>query len=82
MTARPLTAAAVAEQVRTGGLAPMDLVEEFLAHASRVEPEIHAFCTLDEGYGQVIGDGAVFPDIEHPARLAVFDCPERAIDLR
>lgn len=57
MAARPLTAAAVAEQVRTGGLAPMDLVEEFLAHAARVEPEIHAFCTLDaEGARKAAAD--------------------------
>jgi ferredoxin len=35
----------------------------------------------DEGYGQVVGDGAVSPDQEHAARLAVSNCPERAIDL-
>ncbi|MEV4173614.1 ferredoxin [Nonomuraea sp. NPDC049709] len=34
-----------------------------------------------EGYGQVIGDGTVSPDEERPARLALANCPERAIDL-
>ena len=35
----------------------------------------------DEGYGQVLGDGIVPPDQEKVARLAVANCPERAIDL-
>jgi ferredoxin len=35
----------------------------------------------DEGYGQVLGDGAVPPGKEKDARLAVSNCPERAIDL-
>ncbi|MEV0381476.1 ferredoxin [Nonomuraea sp. NPDC050643] len=35
----------------------------------------------DEGYGQVIGDGIVSPDGEHEARLAVSNCPERAIEI-
>ncbi|HEY7487088.1 MAG TPA: ferredoxin [Streptosporangiaceae bacterium] len=35
----------------------------------------------DEGYGTVLGDGAVSPGQEHDARLAVSNCPERAIDL-
>ncbi|MFI9597978.1 ferredoxin [Nonomuraea sp. NPDC052265] len=35
----------------------------------------------DEGYGTVPGDGAVTPDRERTARLAVSNCPERAIDL-
>ena len=35
----------------------------------------------DEGYGQVLGDGAVTPETEHDARLAVANCPEHAIDL-
>ncbi|MEU8271099.1 ferredoxin [Sphaerisporangium sp. NPDC049002] len=34
-----------------------------------------------EGYGQVIGDGVVPPGDERTARLAVSNCPERAIDL-
>ncbi|WP_043618886.1 ferredoxin [Nonomuraea candida] len=34
----------------------------------------------DEGYGQVLGDGLVPPDGERAARLAVANCPERAID--
>jgi ferredoxin len=33
----------------------------------------------DEGYGQVIGDGVVPPGQEHAARLAVANCPERAV---
>jgi ferredoxin len=35
----------------------------------------------DEGYGQVLGDGAVPPGNEKEARLAVSNCPERAVDL-
>lgn len=35
----------------------------------------------DEGFGKVLGDGAVAPAKEREARLAVANCPERAIDL-
>jgi AcrR family transcriptional regulator/ferredoxin len=35
----------------------------------------------DEGYGQVLGDGVVPPDRQDQARLAVANCPERAIEL-
>jgi ferredoxin len=35
----------------------------------------------DEGYGQVLGDGVVPPGEEQAARLAVANCPERAIEL-
>jgi ferredoxin len=35
----------------------------------------------DEGYGTVLGDGVVPPGREHEARLAVANCPERAIDI-
>ncbi|SDK47958.1 ferredoxin [Nonomuraea jiangxiensis] len=35
----------------------------------------------DEGYGQVAGDGVVPAAGERAARLAVSNCPERAIDL-
>jgi ferredoxin len=35
----------------------------------------------DEGFGQVLGDGIVTPDLERDARLAVANCPERAIEL-
>jgi ferredoxin len=33
----------------------------------------------EEGFGQVLGDGIVPPGKEHEARLAVANCPERAI---
>lgn len=33
----------------------------------------------DEGYGTVLGDGAVPPEAERDARLAVANCPEGAI---
>jgi ferredoxin len=36
----------------------------------------------EEGFGQVLGDGTVPPDKEREARLAVANCPERAIELR
>ena len=35
----------------------------------------------DEGYGQVLGDGIVPAGEEQDARLAVANCPERAIEL-
>jgi ferredoxin len=35
----------------------------------------------DEGYGQVLGGGIVPLGEEKAARLAVANCPERAIDL-
>ncbi|HUA40972.1 MAG TPA: ferredoxin [Streptosporangiaceae bacterium] len=35
----------------------------------------------DEGFGQVLGDGVVPADRVRDARLAVANCPERAIDL-
>jgi ferredoxin len=35
----------------------------------------------DEGFGQVLDDGIVPPDREREARLAVANCPERAIEL-
>ncbi|MBX6384329.1 MAG: ferredoxin [Microbispora sp.] len=39
------------------------------------------FTEDDEGYGQVIGDGVVPPDAEREARIAVSNCPEKAITL-
>ena len=35
----------------------------------------------DEGYGTVPPDGSVPPDQERGARLAVANCPERAIEI-
>ncbi len=35
----------------------------------------------DEGFGQVLGDGTVPPGNQRDARLAVANCPERAIEL-
>ena len=35
----------------------------------------------DEGYGQVLGDGAVAPQMQDAARRAVLNCPEHAIKL-
>ena len=35
----------------------------------------------DEGYGAVLGDGAVPPGQEHDARLAALNCPEHAIEF-
>jgi ferredoxin len=35
----------------------------------------------DEGYGRVLDDGAVPPDQEQDARLAVANCPEYAVQL-
>ncbi|GAA1816978.1 ferredoxin [Actinomadura chokoriensis] len=35
----------------------------------------------DEGYGTVLGGGAVPADREQDARLAAANCPERAIDV-
>jgi ferredoxin len=35
----------------------------------------------DEGFGQVLGDGVVPPGLEPEARLAVANCPERAVEI-
>jgi ferredoxin len=35
----------------------------------------------DEGYGMVLGDGVVPPGRDREARLAVANCPERAVEL-
>ncbi|MBW8487506.1 ferredoxin [Actinomadura parmotrematis] len=35
----------------------------------------------DEGYGTVLGDGTVPAGADHDARLAVANCPERAITV-
>jgi ferredoxin len=35
----------------------------------------------EEGYGTVLGDGTVAPDQEADVRLAVANCPERAIEV-
>ena len=35
----------------------------------------------EEGFGQVLGDGVVPPGREHEARLAVANCPVRAVEL-
>jgi ferredoxin len=42
-------------------------------------PEL--FAPDDIGDGREIGDGTVSADLEHKARLAVANCPERAITL-
>ena len=36
----------------------------------------------DEGFGQVLGEGTVPAGREHDARLAVANCPERAIEMQ
>jgi ferredoxin len=35
----------------------------------------------EEGFGQVLRDGVVPPRLEREARLAVANCPERAVEL-
>ena len=35
----------------------------------------------DYGYSHEIGDGVVPPELEEKARLAVANCPERAISI-
>jgi len=42
-------------------------------------PEL--FGADEEGYGQVLGDGLVPPELARAARLAAANCPERAIDV-
>ena len=39
------------------------------------------FAEDDEGYGQVIRDGAVRSELRDDARRAALNCPERAIRL-
>jgi ferredoxin len=33
----------------------------------------------DDGFGEVIGDGTVAPELEAQARKAAANCPERAV---
>jgi ferredoxin len=35
----------------------------------------------EEGFGQVLGDGVVTSGREREARLAVANCPERAVEI-
>ncbi len=35
----------------------------------------------EEGYGQVLGDGTVPPELDRDARLAAVNCPEHAIEV-
>ena len=35
----------------------------------------------EEGFGTVLGDGVVPAGQEHDARLAVANCPERAVEI-
>lgn len=42
-------------------------------------PELFEPDELGDGY--VIGEGVVTPDLEEKARLAVANCPERAISI-
>jgi ferredoxin len=44
-----------------------------------IAPEL--FDSDDLGNGVVLGDGAVSPDLEHKAQLAVANCPEGAVSL-
>ncbi len=39
------------------------------------------FVDDDEGYGKVVGDGAIGPDDVETARAAAANCPERAISV-
>jgi ferredoxin len=39
------------------------------------------FSEDDEGYGTVLNEGVVPAGREHDARLAVANCPERAIEV-
>ena len=59
-------------------------------HVDRERCEGHGRCYAlapeliepdDIGNGQELGDGTVSPGQEHQARLAVANCPERAVVL-
>ena len=39
------------------------------------------FSADESGFGEVVGDGRVAPDLAGRARLAAENCPERAIEL-
>lgn len=45
-----------------------------------IAPEV--FGEDDEGYGTVLGDGLVPPELAAKARRAAANCPEHAIDLQ
>jgi len=44
-----------------------------------IAPEL--FKLDDYGYSSEVGDGTVPPELEEKARLAVTNCPERAISI-
>lgn len=50
-------------------------------HARCVFTAPELFTDDERGYGQVIGDGTVRPELEQLARRTVQACPERAITL-
>jgi ferredoxin len=55
--------------------------ERCQGHGRCYELAREVFGADDEGYGVVLGDGAVPADLRERARLAELNCPESAIDL-
>jgi AcrR family transcriptional regulator/ferredoxin len=75
-------AAAAANKTQTGTAMRLQIdTERCQGHGRCYDLVPSLFGDDDEGYGQVLGDGAVSAENERDARLAVANCPERAIEL-
>ena len=69
---------------RTDGNSPVKLQidsERCQGHGRCYDLAPDLFGDDDEGFGKVLGEGVVPPGQDREARLAVANCPERAIDL-
>jgi len=75
-----LAPAAGPEQTRSEPMKVQISSERCQGHGRCYDLAPDLFAEDDEGYGTVIGDGRVPPGQEDQARLAVANCPERAID--
>jgi ferredoxin len=55
--------------------------ERCQGHGRCYDPAPGLFGEDEEGFGQVLGDGVVMSGQEREARLAVANCPERAVEI-
>ena len=81
---RPKAGLASNRRHRTDGNSPVKLQIDSArcqGHGRCYDLAPDLFGDDDEGFGKVLGDGVVPPGKDREARLAVANCPERAIDL-
>jgi ferredoxin len=67
------------EQTRTGVMKVKVDQEKCQGHNRCFVVAMELFELDDYGYAHEVGDGTVPPELEEKARLAVVNCPERAI---